>query len=54
MQMPLQGFTVLASLKNSRAFGYSRKVLSIEIFATGVWMLYSAFHNQRFHDRGEV
>jgi len=52
MQMTLCAFTVLASLENSPVFRYSRKVLLIAIFATGVWMLYSAFHNKRFHYRG--
>ncbi len=52
MQMPLYGFTVLASLRNSPALSYSRKVFLIVIFATGAWMLYSAFHNKRFHYRG--
>lgn len=52
MHMPIYGFTVLASLQNSPTFRYSRKVLLIVIFATGVCMLYSAFHNKRFHYRG--
>jgi hypothetical protein len=52
MQIPLYGLTVLASLQNSPAFRYSRRVLMIVIFATGVWMLFSAFHNKRFHWRG--
>jgi ABC-type enterobactin transport system permease subunit len=52
MQMPPYGFIVLASLQNSAAFHYSHKVLLIVIFATGAWMLYSAFHKKRFHYRG--
>jgi hypothetical protein len=52
MEMPVYGFTVLAALENSPAFRYSRKALLIVIFATGVGMLYSAFHNKRFHYRG--
>ncbi len=48
MQMPLYGLTFLSSLQDSPAFRYSRKVLLIVMFATGVWMLFSVFHNKRF------
>jgi hypothetical protein len=54
MQMPFYGFPVLASLENSRALRDSRKALLMVIFATGRWMLYSAFHISAFLTVGEA